>query len=732
MMIIMMGISLVYSQNRIMLIGNSITQGKYSSNGLGFRDDIYNKLNQISYPFVFVGSSGGHPYRGHFLAGAYIPWFYSGVGGTGSFDVQYDMNFYGPRIVVVHLGTNDITIPNRHKELVPYRDPGNPVFLTTTTGCLAQFIAYLLEWKNGTRWNGLRDIFVCKIIERRDYENKVALFNDELEMIHQDSEDGLLPQIPPGSFKLIDQYASFDTTTMWYFDGIHPNDNGYQHMANVFFDSLRTLPMVLTQVSEDSQRGGINQKLQDSLVVRILNHYGEGVEGIKVVYKVTDGSAVIPGDSIATTDSLGFAHTQVQLSSTGHSVVIAKSSDLIPSEVAFFIEAVEYLHVAGTVLYHANQKPIPQVEVEWKEAQGHIETTDHAGQFNHDQVLFGDTVTLLLSKGDETNPSISRITSYDAALVAQNVIGLDRFDSMDQMVGDVDLDNKITLMDAVYIGRYCVEHANPTQVSIGKWIILPDSLYYNAVYQNYDNQSFTGILIGDVSGDWNDPNAIPKLFSSHTPSRFHFKHTNQIFRIPFRFQGEDLLSADFVCIYDPYTLTFQRVSQNDKYEQMQINWLEKVKGVVRIGMFRNRHQGDSLSFDLEFLNHGVSNTTSIHLQNFLINEDYQKDLSLELQFDERPIQSPQQFALLPNYPNPFNDKTVFRYTIPEYSMIKLMIYNNRGQWLVTLMNQYQIPGEHQVKWDGKDFNGCSVPSGVYFYVLKTDVDYLVRKMEIVK
>jgi flagellar hook assembly protein FlgD len=37
-----------------------------------------------------------------------------------------------------------------------------------------------------------------------------------------------------------------------------------------------------------------------------------------------------------------------------------------------------------------------------------------------------------------------------------------------------------------------------------------------------------------------------------------------------------------------------------------------------------------------------------------------------------------------------------------------------------LVNEIKNTGEHSVMWDGTDLNNKSVPSGVYFYVLKND------------
>ena len=73
--------SLAIAGNRVMLIGNSITVGIGSFNGLGFRDDLYEKLSELGYPFSFVGIYGYPPYCEHFQSGATIGQFYTGPGG---------------------------------------------------------------------------------------------------------------------------------------------------------------------------------------------------------------------------------------------------------------------------------------------------------------------------------------------------------------------------------------------------------------------------------------------------------------------------------------------------------------------------------------------------------------------------------------------------------------------------------------------------------------------------
>ncbi len=80
---------------------------------------------------------------------------------------------------------------------------------------------------------------------------------------------------------------------------------------------------------------------------------------------------------------------------------------------------------------------------------------------------------------------------------------------------------------------------------------------------------------------------------------------------------------------------------------------------------------------------------------------------------------PQEFALA-NYPNPFNPETSIQFALPRESDITLMVYDIRGSLVRTLATGKRYgAGTHTVKWDGRDTEGMSVPSGVYLYRLKS-------------
>ncbi len=93
---------------------------------------------------------------------------------------------------------------------------------------------------------------------------------------------------------------------------------------------------------------------------------------------------------------------------------------------------------------------------------------------------------------------------------------------------------------------------------------------------------------------------------------------------------------------------------------------------------------------------------------------------------------PTEFALAQNYPNPFNARTVIRYSLPISGRVSLDIFNIMGQKVATLLDSYRDTGYHSVIWDGHDFNGNTVSSGIYFYRLNTEQKTITKRMLILK
>jgi|GEM_PF-3715767 len=88
--------------------------------------------------------------------------------------------------------------------------------------------------------------------------------------------------------------------------------------------------------------------------------------------------------------------------------------------------------------------------------------------------------------------------------------------------------------------------------------------------------------------------------------------------------------------------------------------------------------------------------------------------------------------LHPAKPNPFNPETVISFDIKEKTPVNITVYNLRGQRVRELVNEHKEPGNYQILWDGKDQNGNFLPSGLYFYRMKTSDQDLYNKMMLLK
>ena len=73
-------------------------------------------------------------------------------------------------------------------------------------------------------------------------------------------------------------------------------------------------------------------------------------------------------------------------------------------------------------------------------------------------------------------------------------------------------------------------------------------------------------------------------------------------------------------------------------------------------------------------------------------------------------ESPTEFSLGQNFPNPFNPSTIIQYTLPHRAHVTLTVYNTLGQQIATLVNSDIDAGYHELQ-----FNATSLASGVYFY-----------------
>jgi len=203
---------------KIMPVGNSITKGVGSTDSLGFRKKLYDNLYNSGINFQFVGNETSAPYKGWFKSGAKIEEFRIGA----AYDLVNAINTYQPNMVLIHLGTNNLTS-------------------YSVSSAITNLESLLKDFSNIST---VQRILLCKIIPRTEWGNpdlKTRDFNAAI--------DNLFFSRPAGiawdKITLVDMYSQFTTnhyiSTSLFADPKHPNDNGYQKMADEYARVIRGL-----------------------------------------------------------------------------------------------------------------------------------------------------------------------------------------------------------------------------------------------------------------------------------------------------------------------------------------------------------------------------------------------------------------------------------------------------------------------------------------------------------
>lgn len=202
--------SIVFSQTKIMPLGDSITKGVGSTgNDKGYRKPLWDQL-KINYSVNFVGSlsdgSGFDPdHEGH------PGWKSSQI----LSNIQGWLSASDPDMVIFHIGTNDISANRSTQDIIDDIDAT---------------LTQIWNYDSNIR------VFLCSIIPRTDSKNSntIALNNQIVNLVNQ--HKGSKPITHVDQYSVIANVSNWQNTLMA--DYLHPNDTGYQRMADEFFDTL--------------------------------------------------------------------------------------------------------------------------------------------------------------------------------------------------------------------------------------------------------------------------------------------------------------------------------------------------------------------------------------------------------------------------------------------------------------------------------------------------------------
>jgi hypothetical protein len=89
---------------------------------------------------------------------------------------------------------------------------------------------------------------------------------------------------------------------------------------------------------------------------------------------------------------------------------------------------------------------------------------------------------------------------------------------------------------------------------------------------------------------------------------------------------------------------------------------------------------------------------------------------------------PDNFILLPPFPNPANPTTKITFSLRQMAKVLLRVMSITGESVITLFNREFTPGRYEIFWNGLNHQGKEVSSGLYFIQIVVANKTQVRKL----
>ena len=231
------------------------------------------------------------------------------------------------------------------------------------------------------------------------------------------------------------------------------------------------------------------------------------------------------------------------------------------------------------------------------------------------------------------NQDVNGIQAFDAALIAQHVVGLITLNATQLAAANVSNSPQVSSFDAALIAQYVVSIPNPGVT--GSWRFTPVNRSYSSLATNQTNQDYTAILMGDVNGDWANPSSFAPRSEIQKPSATvnvtaptQFSSAGASIVIPLTVgttTGEGIISYQFDLVYDSNVILAQTGSPCDVSGTISSNLSAfcnpATPGILRVAVFgATPITGSGILLNLKFNAVGIAGSSSpLTLQAFQFN-----------------------------------------------------------------------------------------------------------------
>lgn len=299
----------------------------------------------------------------------------------------------------------------------------------------------------------------------------------------------------------------------------------------------------------------------------------------------------------------------------------------------------------GNILGPPSPRGVPNVMLNASGSPSVSDVTDAFGAYSMSGFGAG-AYKVTPSKTGGVNNAIS---AFDASMIAQHTINTMSFTPQQQFVADVSGSDGITSFDATLVARYVVLLPPPGtfSASTGDWRFAPSSRKYPDVFANISDENYSALLMGEVSGNWNDPNSLPKRMANGpvrsiavTAPQLAAKPDSQI-TIPIEITGmldNNIIAYEFELKYDPAVIQPQAnpvALANTVSRDLRAVANAQTPGSLRVAVFGTAPVSDNgVLLNLNFTAVGEQGAVSpLKWESLLLNEGDPRVLPIDGQIE---------------------------------------------------------------------------------------------------
>ncbi len=370
--------------------------------------------------------------------------------------------------------------------------------------------------------------------------------------------------------------------------------------------------------------------------------------------------------------------------------------------------------------------------------------TNDVGTYNFAALPTGETYKIVPEKRQNI---LNGVSTYDLFLINNHILTTQPLDSPYKIIAaDVDKSGAVTTFDVLILRKLLlgVESELPTGQTSWRFVPadyefpdpkrplsndFPEYIEVEALNQSIDNANFIGIKIGDVNNNvmLNQSESIEQrsMATLALDAIFDLQKNEYKIEVPI-----NVTSLQFTLAVDPTQAVISDLSLGDieglSLANFGLNRIEQ--GLVTVSWHRGNQKNRSnhlMTLQLKSTK-AINFNTAIRLTSEVTKAEAVRDDKNIYRPVFNVVSKSEQLTLYPNTPNPFKERTLIQFYLPNDDFVTVELMNESGR-LLKVINQPMRAGKQSLL-----INSNNLPAGLIYYRLSTSRESIVGKMLLIE